>query len=103
MQARRSSVWFGEPNFASSKVGEERGKVYAWDFAGPDDTGVVNIRPVVNPLAVYVVVWLITNNNEVFAGSLLEFGDDAGTLPVVVIGQADFGVRSEDMLDKANR
>ena len=103
MKERRFGVGFGKPDFAGLKVGEERGKVNARNLAGPDDTGVINIRGVVNPFALNIVIWRITNNDEMVSGNLSKFGDDAGALPVVVIGQTDFGVRPEDMLDKADR
>src|ERR1017187_3150446 len=81
-EARRLLVGFDEPNGAVVKVAEELLIVRGAHFASPDDLGVVDIRAVVDPFSIGVMLGGIADDDEFAPGKAFEMAQDLGALEV---------------------
>ena len=70
-------VRFDEPNLAAPKIRQKRSYRYPRDLASPDDLGVINVRAVVDPLLVGVVLRRIADDDEVLARHGIQLVNDS--------------------------
>ena len=101
IQSRREDIRLDNPDFASGIVREERRKVRAGNFASPHDSRMVNIGGVVDPFPVRKVSGRIADNDEMVAGSVIEFGSDGGSRRVISMTQTVRVARARNIVENA--
>ena len=73
-------IGFDEPNLAAAKIIEQRVQAYSGDFPRPNDLGVIDVRAVINPFPIDIVLRPIAHDDEMPAGQGIELSFDAGTV-----------------------
>jgi hypothetical protein len=66
-------IGIDEPDLAILEISEELCILDGIEFAGPKNLGGVDIRSVVYPLVVKIVIFFVAHHDQVLAGSVREF------------------------------
>ncbi len=84
------------PHLPVPEIVQQGRQVSPGNLPGPDDLGTIDIRTVVDPLLVRVVIGGVMDQNEVFARSGFQLPKDLGALPRPSRpGQTDFGLEAD--------
>src|SRR5437016_3457776 len=75
-----------EPDVAVVEIGEELGILGGIEFAGPKNLGGIDFCPVVNPLVMQIVVFLVAHHDQVFAWSMRKLSPDGRATGVSLAG-----------------